>query len=136
MIGLGASAAAYYPAVGRMLGAQMILPEHADVANAIGAVVGRVTMRESGTVTSPSEGRYRVHLISGPEDFTDQASAIAQLEDALRQKAVSGAQTAGVADIQVKCAHDIRTSKVENREVFIEAVITVEATGRPRIANG
>ncbi|WP_339761107.1 hydantoinase/oxoprolinase family protein [uncultured Sulfitobacter sp.] len=136
VIGLGASAAAYYPAVGRMLGAQMILPEHADVANAIGAVVGRVTMRESGTVTSPSEGRYRVHLISGPEDFTDQASAIAQLEDALRQKAVSGAQTAGVADIQVKCAHDIRTSKVENREVFIEAVITVEATGRPRIANG
>lgn len=136
VIGLGASAAAYYPAVGRMLGAQMILPEHADVANAIGAVVGRVTMRESGTVTSPSEGRYRVHLISGPEDFTDQVSAIAQLEDALRQKAVSGAQTAGVADIQVKCAHDIRTSKVENREVFIEAVITVEATGRPRIANG
>jgi N-methylhydantoinase A/oxoprolinase/acetone carboxylase beta subunit len=136
VIGLGASAAAYYPAVGTALGAQMILPEHADVANAIGAVVGRVTMRESGTVTSPSEGRYRVHLDSGPEDFTDQASAIKQLEDALRHKAISSAQTAGVADLQVNATRDIRTTSVESRQVFIEAVITVEATGRPRIANG
>jgi N-methylhydantoinase A/oxoprolinase/acetone carboxylase beta subunit len=57
VVGLGASAAAYYPAVGALMGSEMILPEHAGVANAIGAVVGRVTMRRSGTVTSPGEGR-------------------------------------------------------------------------------
>ena len=45
VIGLGASAASYYPAVGALLGSDMILPEHAGVANAVGAVVGRVTMR-------------------------------------------------------------------------------------------
>jgi N-methylhydantoinase A/oxoprolinase/acetone carboxylase beta subunit len=136
VIGLGASAPAYYPAVGIALGAKMILPEHAGVANAIGAVVGRVTMRESGTVTSPSEGRFRVHLESGPQDFTDQASALAQLEGVLREKAVADAQAAGAADIQVSVERDIRTAGVESREVFIEAVITVEATGRPRVADG
>ena len=72
----------------------------------------------------------------GPQDFADQASAIKQLEDALRQKAISSAQTAGVADLQVNAIRDIRTTSVESRQVFIEAVITVEATGRPRIANG
>ena len=37
----------------------MVLSEHAGVANAIGAVVGRVTFRKSATITSPSEGLYR-----------------------------------------------------------------------------
>ena len=45
VIGLGASAPAYYGAVGDRLGCPMILPEHAGVANAIGAVVGQVVQR-------------------------------------------------------------------------------------------
>jgi N-methylhydantoinase A/oxoprolinase/acetone carboxylase beta subunit len=40
LIGLGASASTYYPAVAALLGAENAVPEHADVANAIGAVVG------------------------------------------------------------------------------------------------
>ena len=136
VIGLGASAAAYYPAVGTAVGAKMILPEHAGVANAIGAVVGRVTMRESGTVTSPAEGKFRVHLVGGPQDFSDQNSALALLEQALRTKAHADAAAAGAADIQVTAQRDIRTAGVENREVFVEAIVTVEATGRPRVAVG
>ena len=62
VVGLGASAPSYYPAVGERLHCAMVLPEHAGVANAIGAVVGRLTLRRAGTVTSPSEGLFRVHL--------------------------------------------------------------------------
>ena len=114
----------------------MILPEHAGVANAIGAVVGRVTMRQSGTVTSPSEGKYRVHLIDGPQDFGDQDSAMAMLETVLRDKADADARAAGAADIQLSVKRDIRKAGVESRDVFIEATITVEAAGRPRVAEG
>jgi N-methylhydantoinase A/oxoprolinase/acetone carboxylase beta subunit len=134
VIGLGASAATYYPAVGARLNTQMILPEHAGVANAIGAVVGRVTMRETGTVTSPSEGKYRVHLADGPVDFGDQTSALARLEEALQRAALAQATDAGAADIQIRVSRDIRTAGVEAREVFVEATVTVEATGRPRVA--
>lgn len=134
VIGLGASAAAYYPAVGERLGTQMILPEHAAVANAIGAVVGRVTMRESGTVTSPAEGRFRVHLTDGPQDFTDQTQALNTLENTLREKAETAARAAGVIDMQTETQREIRYAEVESRKVFIEAVLTVEATGRPRVA--
>ncbi|MBS8271621.1 hydantoinase/oxoprolinase family protein, partial [Halomonas litopenaei] len=49
VIGLGASAAAYYGAVGDRLGTRMVLPEHGGVANAIGAVVGQVRMQATGT---------------------------------------------------------------------------------------
>ncbi len=134
VIGLGASAPSYYPAVGEKLGSAMILPEHAGVANAIGAVVGRVTMRASGTVTSPSEGKYRVHLIDGPLDFGTETAALDHLETYLRTQALADAETAGAVDIQIAAHHDIRKAKSEAREVFVEATITVEASGRPRIA--
>lgn len=134
VIGLGASAKAYYPAVGERLGCRMILPEHAGVANAVGAVVGRVTMRKSGTVTSPSEGRYRVHLDSGPEDFGEADAAMDRLEQVLRDAAEDDARASGAEDIRVAVTRDVKTAQAEAREVFIEAVLTVEASGRARIA--
>ncbi|MFK7752701.1 MAG: hydantoinase/oxoprolinase N-terminal domain-containing protein [Sedimentitalea sp.] len=134
VIGLGASAPSYYPAVGARLGCGMILPEHAGVANAIGAVVGRVTMRRSGTVTAPSEGRFRVHLDSGPEDFNAPELAMDRLEQALRVLAEADAQAAGAEGVQLSVSRDIRTARLEAREVFVEATLQVEASGRPRVA--
>ncbi|MEO0894190.1 MAG: hydantoinase/oxoprolinase family protein [Pseudomonadota bacterium] len=135
VLGLGASAPSYYPAVGARVGAEMILPTHASVANAVGAVVGRVSFRRSGTITAPSEGRFRVHLDTGPEDFTDADQAMTLLETHLTQDARAAAQTAGAEDITVSATRDIRMAKAEAREVFIEAEISVEASGRPRIAS-
>lgn len=134
VIGLGASASSYYPAVGARLNARMILPEHAGVANAIGAVVGQVTFRKSGIVTAPSEGKYRVHLETGPEDFTDPDHAMTRLETSLRLEAEAEAKAAGAGDIHVTSQRDIRRAQVEAREVFIEAILTVEASGRPPVA--
>jgi N-methylhydantoinase A/oxoprolinase/acetone carboxylase beta subunit len=134
VIGLGASAKTYYPKVGQLLGCEMILPDHAGVANAIGAVVGRVIMREAGTVTSPSEGKYRVHLSAGPEDFTTSEAALARLEEVLRASAMAAAEAAGAADISVNVMRDVRVADIESREVFVEAEIRVEASGRPRVA--
>ena len=134
VIGLGASASSYYPAVGKRLGCNMVLPKHADVANAIGAVVGRITQRRSGTVTAPSEGRFRVHFDQGPQDFSESAAALSAMEEALRQQVVAAVTAAGAGEIHVHVSRDIRTAQVESREVFVEAVLTVEASGRPRVA--
>jgi len=135
VVGLGASAEAYYPAVGAMVGCEMILPEHAGVANAVGAVVGRITMRKTGTVTSPSEGIYRVHGANGPEDFNDPQVAIQRLEDALRSSAEADAHASGARELQISVARELKESPVDGRDVFIEAILTVEASGRPRIAH-
>lgn len=136
VVGLGASAPSYYPAVGDRLHCTMILPEHAGVANAIGAVVGRLTLRRTGTVTSPSEGRYRVHLEEGPQDFTESDKALELLETVLRDQAEVAVRQAGAADIRVVVDRDIRTARIEAQDVFVEAMITVEASGRPRVASG
>ena len=136
VIGLGASAPCYYGAVGARLNTRMILPDHAGVANAIGAVVGQVVMRETGTVTVPSAGQYRIYLADGPRDFVDQDKAMTALEAALRDKAVADARASGADQVNVTVARDFRTATVEGSEILLEATITVSAIGRPRVAIG
>ena len=134
VVGLGASSSSYYPAVGGLLKCDMILPEHSDVANAIGAVVGRITMRVQGTITSPSEGQFRVHFPDGPKDFLNEEQAVASLESFLMDKATHKARASGAEDIATNVFRDIKKAKAEARHMFVEAILTVEASGRPRIS--
>ncbi len=136
VIGLGASASSYYGAVGQRLGTRMVLPAHAGVANAIGAVVGQVSMQASGTVTSPGPGAFAVHLPTGPQRFIDRDLALTALEQALTADATDRAQAAGVEEIRLTVARDIREVDIEGQPVFIEANVRVTAQGRPRIAAG
>ncbi len=136
VIGLGASAATYYGAVGQRLGTRMIVPTHAGVANAIGAVVGQVAERATGLVTSPGEGRFTAHLPGGLVVYTDRDAALAALEEALVAEAERRARAAGAADVSVSVTRDIREAEVEGRAMFIEATLTARATGRPRVAHG
>ena len=132
VIGLGASATTYYPAVGNKLHCIVNLPQHAGVANAIGAVVGRVTMRQSGTITAPSEGIFRVHFVDGPEDVSVEDEALTALEERLGKIATAEAKAGGTENVQLVARRDIKRANAESRDIFIEATVSVEASGRPR----
>ena len=134
IIGLGASAPTYYPAVGAELNCEVILPEYAGVANAIGAVVGKIVMRESGVISSPSEGKYLVHLDGKPVNFTSEVKALKVLEEKLTEKSIKKAKEAGAENVSVNIDREIKTANIENRSVFVEASVLVEASGRPRIS--
>ena len=136
VIGLGASAPAYYGAVGARLGCEMVLPEHAGVANAIGAVVGQVSQRVTGLVTSPGEGRFAAHFPQGVKVFASREAALAAMLDAVVRSATSRAHEAGAEDCHVTTTQDIREADVEGRAMFIEATLTATASGRPRVAAG
>lgn len=136
VIGLGASAPSYYGAVGQRLGCETILPEHAGVANAIGAVVGQVSQRATGLVSSPGEGRFVAHLPGGLQTFTSRDTALDAMETALRAEAETRARSAGAEDLHTTAYRDIREAEVEGRAMFIEAMISVTASGRPRVAHG
>jgi hypothetical protein len=120
--------------VAALLGAESVVPEHADVANAIGAVVGRVRISRSATITCPAEGRFRAHLHDGTEDFPSFAAARAAAEAALGIAARAAAAEAGAAEVDVTLEADIRDATVEGKSMLVEATITATATGRPRLA--
>ncbi len=136
VIGLGASAPSYYGAVGARLGCQMILPDHAGVANAIGAVVGQVSQRATGLVTSPGEGQFVAHFATGLVKYRDRDAALTAMEAALVAEATARARNAGAEDLRITTVRDIREATVEGRAMFIEATLTATASGRPRVAHG
>ncbi|MEC7049858.1 MAG: hydantoinase/oxoprolinase family protein, partial [Pseudomonadota bacterium] len=65
LVALGASAATHYPHVAARMGVDLTVPDHAEVAGAVGAAAGSVRQRVMISVTQPSEGRFRIHLPDG-----------------------------------------------------------------------
>ena len=135
VIGLGASAPTYYGAVGDRLGARMLLPVHAGVANAIGAVVGQIAVKVSGLVSSPAEGRYTAHLPDGLTHFAALEQALDAMRAALRSEASARAAEAGAEAVNLVETLERREAEIEGRAMFLEAELSVTASGRPRVAH-
>lgn len=134
LIGLGASAPVYYPAIAEMLSATCAVPEAADVANAVGAVVGQVRSTVTVFVTSPEEG---VFVVSGGGDnrrFTEEEAAMAEAEERASRTAHEHARASGAADVVVVLAREIDAPEVEGRRKLMEARIIATASGRPRVS--
>ncbi len=107
----------------------MILLSYAAFANSIGAVVGRVTIRTGGSVTSRSEGHCRLHLSDRVLDFADEQEALLTLKGTLCQAVQFAAQSAGAEDVELDVSRDVPKTTVENRDIFVEAEVHVVATG-------
>ena len=138
VIGLGAPAPAYYPAVAGRLGTRAVVPEHAGVANAVGAVVGGIRIQATGTITPPDDGLYRVFAGTSPRDFPDLEAATAHARITLEAQARQGAVDAGAAEVDVDLSVEQRddVAIVEGRETLVERMVTAVASGRPRFAAG
>lgn len=133
LAGLGASAPLYYPAIAAMLGTDPIVPEHAGVANAIGAVVGRVRLTREAVVTQPADGRFQIHLAEHPETASTVSGARDRALELLRTVVRDQASAAGAEDIELTEDWQEQTALVENSRRFIEGKAIVTATGRPRM---
>ena len=131
IIGLGASAPTYYPEVARVLGADVVVPDHADVANAVGAVVGRVRVEVVATVSKPEDGLFRVHCRGAPRDFLDTDAALAFADRTAREAARENAALNGTRDVEIQLSTTTVSAMVADREIILEWKVTAVATGRP-----
>ena len=132
LVGVGAPASSYYPAVARALGVELQLPRFAEVANAVGAVLGQVSQRVHLTLTQPARGVFKVFTAQGPVDFGDLASAVAHAQQLAGEEAHARAMAAGAAQAEV--VYSQRNNSVNNDidgNVFFEAVVTATASGAP-----
>ena len=135
LIALGASAACHYPPVARVLGAELTVPEDADVAGAIGAAAGSIRQRASVTVTQPTDGIFRVHGTDGPHDFDAMEAALDFAEGSAREEAGRKAEAAGADDITLTADRQVKLVPVGgDKELFVEATVHAFARdgNRPR----
>ena len=130
LVALGASAATHYPHVARRMGVELTVPDHAEVAGAVGAAAGSVRQRVMISVTQPSEGRYRVHLPGGPRDLGVMDEALASAREVAGQLAEERARKAGAASVSIEISEDIKLVPLGGgKELFIEALVQATADG-------
>ena len=134
LVGIGASAATYYPEIARRLGTESVVPEHAGVTNAIGAVASGVLQTVAITITAPEEGRFRVHAPAGIRTFGSLEEAAAHAEAEARGRAEALAREAGGQAVAVTVTRADRVvSMAGGLEMFVESTVTATAAGRPRV---
>ena len=130
LVALGASAATHYPHVARRIGVELTVPDHAEVAGAVGAAAGSVRQRVMISVTQPFEGRYRVHLPGGPRDLGVMDEALASAREVAGQLAEERARKAGATSVSIEISEDIKLVPLGGgKELFIEALVQATADG-------
>jgi N-methylhydantoinase A/oxoprolinase/acetone carboxylase beta subunit len=136
LVAIGAPAATYYPEVSRRLHTELCVPDHAPVANAIGAVVGSVTQAVRVLISSQGSGDiYRVHLPDGVHDFPDLQDAADFAAASAEAQARQLADKAGAVAAQITVQRRDHTAVAAEEEFFLESVIVATATGRPHLAH-
>ena len=136
LVAIGAPVAAYYPQVAERLHTRLVIPPHAHVTNAVGAVAGGVMQRAEALITQPSAGLFRLHGSSGVEDFSDLEQAASRAIAVARGQAEAQASRAGAGEVQLVIDRkDTAVREKGGLEIFIESRITATALGRPRLAH-
>jgi N-methylhydantoinase A/oxoprolinase/acetone carboxylase beta subunit len=129
---IGAPVGAYYPEIGRRLGATLVIPEHAQVCNAVGAVAGVVAQSVEILVNQPTFNVFRVHDPHGLCDYADAASAVDHARRISRELALAAARRSGAGDPHVETSVTQKIAHVEGgAEYLAEALVRSTATGRP-----
>jgi N-methylhydantoinase A/oxoprolinase/acetone carboxylase beta subunit len=132
LVAIGAPAATYYPAVAERLDTRLVVPDHAGVCNAVGAVASGVMQRVTALITAPNDGCFRVHLPSGIRDFEALDSAADHAAGAARHLAETEARAAGAEGIDVTVERADRWAPSGGGDrTFIESQIVATAAGRP-----
>ncbi len=134
LVAVGAPASSYYPSVAQGLGMALVVPPFAEVANAVGAVLGEVSQRIHITVTQPVRGTFRVYTKAGPKDFAGVDAALAHARELAAAEATQNALDAGADGVQVTFS---QTDNTVNNDIdgnmFFEAIVTATASGAPRM---
>lgn len=133
LVGLGASANVYYPAIGERLATECLVPEHADVANAIGAVAGEVRVQLTVTIIS-SDGGSSFQFMSGGKltNMVDEKAVLEKVQTDMKIELTQMADEAGAESPVFQTSVNVQAPTIDGSRHFVEAVIHMTATGRPK----
>jgi N-methylhydantoinase A/oxoprolinase/acetone carboxylase beta subunit len=135
VVAIGAPVEAYMPRVAEILRTRLIIPPHAEVANAVGAVAGSVVQRQR-VIIEPveAEDTLRLHLPQGLRDFRDLEQAVAWAQEQMIPWLEARARQAGAAQIRVEMKRQDARVAVRGGwgdSLYIGTELIFTAVGRP-----
>ncbi len=135
LVAIGAPVPAYMPQVAAGLHTELVIPDHADVANAVGAVAGGIIQRHHVFIKPlPNDAGVRLYLEDGIHDFRRLEEAVAHAEEVMMPLAEARAREAGAEEIVTHMTREDRIARVAGAlegEIFLETELVFWAAGRP-----
>jgi N-methylhydantoinase A/oxoprolinase/acetone carboxylase beta subunit len=133
IIGIGAPAHAFLPALAEKLGTQAVIPFYAGVANAVGAVTSAIVIKEDLFI-KPFQGGFRLHCSTGIGFYDDLEEATEESKKRLRETVYQKAKRAGAEEIEVLIDEKESWATTQGGDsIFIEKTITARAMGNPKM---
>ncbi len=139
LVAIGAPVEAYMPRVADQLSTELIIPPHAEVANAVGAVMGSVVQQIRVTIQPLDDDVFRLHLPDGVRDFSTLTESVRYAEEAMveRVKAMAreaGGSTLSLDHIEIRTERQDKTAPVRGNRIYLGTEMTFTAVGRPGLA--
>jgi N-methylhydantoinase A/oxoprolinase/acetone carboxylase beta subunit len=132
VVGIGAPIHFFLPKAAQTLGAEAVLPEDADVANAIGAVTSDVVVKRQAVIVPGQGGGFMIRGLVGARQFGkfDEADAFVRRE--LIRMVRDQARAAGTSSraVELKTDDQIPTT-ADGSPIFIARTIRAKLKGRP-----
>jgi len=137
LVALGAPVQTYFWQVRELLSGDLVIPEGADVANAIGAVVGSIVQEAHARIVPlEEEDGFRVHLPDAVQKAETRSAAEQLAETRVRAIVLERARAAGATDIEVQVTrheHSAPLAEGWGDALYLGTSLTARAVGRPRL---
>jgi N-methylhydantoinase A/oxoprolinase/acetone carboxylase beta subunit len=132
VVGIGAPIHFFLPKAAQNLGAEAVLPQDADVANAIGAITSDVVVQRQAVIVPGQVGGFMIRGLVGARQFGkfDEADAFVRRE--LTRMARDQARAAGTSSrvVELKTVDQIPNT-ADGNPIFIARTIQAKLKGRP-----
>ena len=143
LIGVGAPVGIYLPPVASRLHTELVIPEHTEVGNAVGAITGSIVESVEALIR-PKDGYATVADPPCKLFSSEETKEFSSLEEAVRYAISWGsalsrerAIQAGAKDVEIVIdrADDIFSLTKENKVggLLIDTKVTVTAVGKPQL---
>ena len=133
IVAIGAPVSAWMPAVGDRLHTSVIIPKHAEVANAVGAAVGRVV--ETAEVLIRPGRKHKNFIAHAPWErkvFDTREEALEYVIPAALTYVEKRIKISGSDDYQITKVCEDRYVNAQKKE-YIETRVRTTACGKPRL---
>jgi len=134
LIAIGAPVEAYMPRTAGQFSTELVIPPHAEVANAVGAVTGSVVQQVRVTIQPLDGNEFRLHMPEGVRDFPTLGESVRYAEEKMVARAETLARDAGAQHIEVRVERVDRTAPVRGDRLYLGTEMTFTAVGRPSLA--
>ncbi|MGD9325152.1 MAG: DUF1638 domain-containing protein [Desulfobacterales bacterium] len=132
VVGIGAPIHFFLPRAAKALGAEAILPQDADVANAIGAITSNVVVKRHVRIVPNQEGGFLIEGLVGARHFQNFAEADAFAREELAQMVRNLAGAAGTSSrvVELRTEDQIPTT-ADGKQIFMGRIIHAKLSGQP-----